>query len=269
MDFFVKFLKGILIGVGNIAPGVSGGALAMIMGLYEDMVGAIGNFLKDIKKNLLFLLPIGLGAGFGVVAFSGVISYFLQNYLTPTAYLFAGLITGTLPVLFRKANKKSFKIGYLIPMLITFAFAIYLVFVGPNFTVENMPTTMEINPFNMGMLVVYGFILAGSIVIPGISGSVILSLLGVYGVILEAIKTLNIVIGIPLAIGLGLGILIFSKLMSFLLKHFYGWTYFAVIGFVIGTIPEFINIKMLGVMSVLFFLIGMTSSYLISRLEKH
>lgn len=272
MEFFVKFLKGILVGVGNIAPGVSGGALALIMGIYEDMVDAVGNFLKDIKKNFLFLLPIGMGAALGIVVFSGIIDYFLESNPTPTAYLFAGLITGTVPVLFRQANKKGFKVGYLVPMLITFACALYLVFAGTGFTVTELPTKMAITPENMLMLVVYGFILAGSIVIPGISGSVLLMLLGVYRIILTAIKTLDIIIIAPTAIGLGLGVLLFAKLMGFLLKRYHGITYYAVIGFVIGSIPEFlpaVAINKSGIFSIVLFIIGMLSSYLISRLEKN
>lgn len=271
MNFLSVFFKGILIGIGNIAPGVSGGALAIIFGLYEGMVDAIGNFFKDIKKNVIFLFPIGLGVGVGIISFSGILKYLMTNFLVPTSFTFAGLITGTLPILFRKANKKGFKKTDIIPMFITFFIALILVFLDNGFADSSMPTEITLTPVNLGLLVLYGFILAGSIVIPGISGSVILMLLGVYGIILEAISTLNLLVCIPVGVGVGIGVLVFSKLMTILMKKYYTITFYAILGFVIGSIPEFfpgLPMNMTGILSVVLFICGLTLSYTVSRLEK-
>lgn len=271
MKFLTDLLKGILIGVGSIAPGVSGGALAMIFGLYEDMVKAVGNFFKDIKKNIFFLLPIGIGVGIGVIGFSNVLKYLLNNYPMPTTFTFAGLIIGTLPVLFKRANKKGFKEIFLLPFILTFAVAVSFVFLETGFDNIEARVDIAMTAGNLLRLAACGFLIAGSLVIPGVSGSVLLMLIGVYGTVLEAVSTLNLYILVPLAAGLGIGVLAFSKLMDYLLDRHYGITYYAVLGFVIGSIPEVItgfSLDLAGFLSVLCLVGGFAVSYCLSRLEK-
>lgn len=134
MKFITNFLKGLLIGVGNIAPGVSGGALAIILGLYEDLIQSVNNFFQDIKRNFLFLLPIGLGVAAGVIGFSNVLYYLFDRYPAPTTFALAGLIVGMLPVFWRKANAKGFKSYYLILLAITLALSLYFTIIETGFT---------------------------------------------------------------------------------------------------------------------------------------
>lgn len=283
MNFLKRVIIGSFIGLGSVAPGVSGGALAMIFGIYGDLVDAVGNFFKNIKKNLLFLIPIGIGVGLSIVIFSGIIKGLFSTYPIQTSFTFAGLITGTLPILFRQANKKGFKKVYIIPFLITLSLAILLVVYDSGFDPANMPTDIALNFRNFMLLIFYGFVLAGSLVIPGISGSVLLALLGAYGIILETASSLkyfykdmdivfhSIGILIPLGIGMGLGVLLFSKMMDYLLHKHYTLTYYAIIGFVVGSIPEFLpqfSINSVGAISIMLFFLGMALSYGISRFEK-
>ena len=236
MAFIISFFKGILIGVGNIAPGVSGGALAIILGLYEDLIHSVNTFFQDIKGNIRFLLPIGLGAAVGIVGFSNVLNYLFDRYPLGTTFTIAGLIVGLLPVFWHKANARGFKSYYFIPFAITLALSIYFFVVETGYTGSS-----PVEELDLMALLWCGFLIAGSIVIPGVSGSVLLILLGVYGVVLKAIATIDIPVPIPLALGLGIGVLFFSKLMGFLLKRYYGITYYAILGFIIGTIPELLK----------------------------
>lgn len=271
MDFLSNVLKGVLIGVGSIAPGVSGGALAMILGLYEKLVYAVGNFFKDIKKNIIFLFPIGLGGGIGVIAFSKILKFLLANYTMPTTYTFAGLIVGTLPVLFKRANKKGFKKSYLIFLVAALALAVSFAFIESGFSADQAAAQIELTGGNIVKLILIGFLIAGSLVIPGISGSVLLMLIGVYTLFLDAVASINVFVLAPIAIGLGIGVLAFSKLMEYMLDRHYGITYYAVIGFLIGSIPEVITgfpSGSTGVLSILLFIVGVITSYYFSKLEK-
>ena len=236
MVFLSSFFKGVLIGVGNIAPGVSGGALAIILGLYEELIHCVNTFFQDIKRNFLFLLPIGLGVAAGIIGFSNVLNFLFDRYPMPTTFALAGLIVGMLPVFWKKANAKGFKIYYLIPLVITLALSLFFFMVETGYTGSSPVQQLDIKA-----LLLCGFLIAGSIVIPGISGSVLLILLGVYGAILNAIATIDIPVLIPLSLGLALGVLVFSKLMGYLLKRYYSITYYAILGFIIGTLPELLK----------------------------
>jgi putative membrane protein len=270
MDFLHSCLKGLLIGIGNIAPGFSGGALAMILGIYEDMLHAVNNFFKDIKKHFLYLLPIGLGAVVGIVGFSNVLKYLLKTYPMPTSFIFAGLIIGTLPVLFKRANKRGFKKSYILPFLITLAVALSFVFIETGYGNVRMAAHAGFSVSALPALISCGFLIAGSIVIPGVSGSVMLMLFGVYGMVLEAISTIDIPVLLPLCIGLGIGVLVFTKLMEYLLKNYYGITYYAILGFVIGAIPEVItgfSWDYAGMLSIVLLLVSFVVSYWFSKYE--
>jgi putative membrane protein len=236
MNFITNFLKGVLIGVGNIAPGVSGGALAIVLGLYEDLIQSVNTFFQDIKKNFLFLLPIGMGAAAGVVGFSNVLHYLFDRHPLPTMFALAGLIVGMLPVFWNKANARGFKSYYLIVLLMALALSLYFSIVETGYNGSS-----PVEQLSITALLWCGFLVAGSIVIPGISGSVLLIHLGVYGAVLKAIATIDIPNLIPLALGLGVGVLVFSKLMGYLLKRYYSITYYAILGFIIGTIPELLK----------------------------
>lgn len=269
MGYLSLFLKGIAIGVGNIAPGVSGGALAMIFGIYEKLVDSVGNFFRDMKKNTLFLIPVGLGAAIGIIGFSKILTILLDTVPMQTTYTFAGLIVGTLPLLFKRANKKGFKKSYIIPFLITLLIALSFVFMEAGFF-SNIQSGGK-DSVGLFTLIIGGFVLAGSLVIPGVSGSVLLMLIGFYADFLEAVSTLDLAILFPMGIGLGAGVLFFSKLMDYLLKEHYGVTYYAVLGFVIGAIPEVItgySLDLVGLISVLFFFAGLAVSLSLSKLEK-
>ena len=119
MKHLINFIKGMLIGIANLIPGVSGGTMAVSMGVYEEIIDSIGNFFKKFKetfvKNMVFLIPIILGAGVGVIAFSKLLDYLLKNHEAYTKFAFMGLILGSIPFIFKKSNELS--ISSLYPIL--------------------------------------------------------------------------------------------------------------------------------------------------------
>lgn len=277
MEYIINFFKGALVGIANIIPGVSGGTMAVITGIYKKLIDIIGNIISHLKswtklkEDLKFLIPIGLGAVIGIVAFSKLLKWLLENHNMPTIYCFLGLIIGSLPLIFKDSNKKGFNIKYIIPFIITLIFMIVLNILGNSVNEENAITEFATTPVNMIKLFGYGFVAAGTMIIPGISGSMVLMIMGVYTAILSAVANLNIIILIPFAIGVGIGIIIVSKIMDILIEKFYGYTYYAILGFIIGSIififPGF-TFNLSGIASIITFAIGFTASYFVSKINK-
>lgn len=275
MKHLINFFKGMIFGIANVIPGVSGGTIAVCTGIYEKLISIIGNFFKNFKKtfkeNMIFLIPIGLGAVIGILAFSRLITYLLETFPMQTNFTFIGLILGSLPLIFKKSNLQGFKKRYIIPGIITFGIGIALTILEIMNVTGTAITSFDMNFGTVISLFLYGFISAASMVIPGISGSFMLLLLGAYTAIMTAISALNIPVLIPFAIGVGLGIIACSKVIDILLAKFYGFTYYAIIGFIIGTLPILypgfaFNIG--GLISIILMIVGFVGSYLLCKLEK-
>ena len=236
----INFIKGFILGIANVIPGVSGGTMAVSMGLYELILSSIGNFFKDIKGNFIKLLPIILGILVAIVSTSKLVTYALTNYKAQTLCLFIGLIFGGVSLIMKKITGKGSKINYLI-FFIIFFFVISL-----NFLKTGL---IEISFTNMGiidylLLLVMGFIASSAMVIPGISGSFILMVLGYYDKIIYTISTItdfsklgsNLLILVPFGIGVIIGIVFMAKLITNLIKKYETKTYFAIMGFVLSSV---------------------------------
>ncbi len=236
----INFIKGFILGIANVIPGVSGGTMAVSMGLYELILSSIGNFFKDIKGNFIKLLPIILGILVAIVSTSKLVTYALTNYKAQTLCLFIGLIFGGVSLIMKKIKGKGSKINYLI-FFIVFFFVISL-----NFLKTGL---IEISFTNMGiidylLLLVMGFIASSAMVIPGISGSFILMVLGYYDKIIYTISTItdfsklgsNLLILVPFGIGVIIGIVFMAKLITNLIKKYETKTYFAIMGFVLSSV---------------------------------
>ena len=276
MIHIINFLKGMIIGIANIIPGLSGGTMAILVGVYEKLISTIGNFFKKFKEtfkeNMIFLVPLGLGMVVGVVAFSKLLEILLKNYTMPTQFAFIGLVLGGLPLIFKNANKEGkFKKKYLIPLIITFIIGLTLSLLEKFGITGAEVSGIDLNPLNIFLLFIYGFIAAGTMVIPGISGSFMLMLLGVYNAILGYVASLNILVLIPFAIGAVAGVLILAKLIDVLLKKYHHGTYYAIIGFVVGAIPALypgFSFNLQGVVSVITLILGFIGAVVFSKLDK-
>lgn len=249
MDHMIfRFLKGILIGLANIIPGVSGGTIAVILGIFDNLINAINNFWRDIKKNLIFLTPIVSGALFSILFFSSVLKFCLWKYSLPTNLFFVGLVFGSIPLIYKKATKNNFNAYHFICAVIATLFVIFI----SNARINNISEISE----NVSLILIIKIFLGGilaaiAMIIPGISGSFIMVLLGLYPTIINAIsnipqcilnlsnKTLLVNTGATIssfALGIFLGIILASRLISVLLDKFYAITYFFILGLVIGSI---------------------------------
>lgn len=264
MSFISGFVKGILIGAGAVAPGLSGGTLAVIFGLYERITDAIANIFKDFRKNVIFFFPIVLGGGVGVLAFSNVMKYLFLNYEVQVKYLFIGLMIGTLPSVFKQANRKGFKKKYILPCIIAFIMTILFI-VLENGGIYVIPESNHSLP----QLVSYGAIIGIGTIVPGISASFVLMYIGAYQIVLEGISNIDFTVLIPVGIGFLTSIIVFAKIISLLFKRFYGYTYYTVLGFVIGSIIVIfpgIAFSFEYLISLLLFVIGFYLSFSISNI---
>mgnify|MGYP000329918170 CR=1 FL=1 len=266
MQFLIGFLQGLALSIGAIAPGVSGGSLAVIFGLYGRITEAIAHVFKNFKENLKFFFPIALGGGIGVLIFSNLITYLFANYSVEVKYLFIGLILGTFPSLFKQANIKGFKYTYLIPFIITLIVTIFFA-VLDNKTIDVAPN------HNQGVLhlLIYGVIIGFGTIIPGISASFILMYIGAYEFVIGSIASLDLPILIPIGTGFVLSIILFAKLINLLFRKVYGYTNYAVLGFTIGSIipifPGF-TIDLRHFIGLMLFIIGILISSFLSGYEK-
>lgn len=242
----ILILKGALIGIANIIPGVSGGTLAITLGLYEKIITTITNFFKDIKNNLKFIISLGLGAGLGLLLVSKIIVLALDNYPLPTNVFFVGLILGGIPILFKKVKYENKTLLNLFIFLLVFVFIMSLSFIKDS---NYIVSFNNMNLFKYLKLFLIGIIAAGTMVIPGISGSFVLITLGYYKPILDTLNTLttfyklefndiinNGLIILIFGIGVLVGILLIAKIIEYLLNKFETKTYYAIIGFVLGSI---------------------------------
>ena len=225
-----NILKGIIIGIGSIAPGVSGGTFAMMLGVYDKITDAIGNFYIDFKSKFMFLCSIGLGIGF-----SRILEYLFVSYEFASKFVFVGIMIGSIPSIYNEAKKKGFRRYYLLPMVLTLLLTIGLAILdNSNVNVD------KITSLSFKDSVFYGGVISLGTIIPGISSSVLLMYAGVYSIILDAIGSIKIDILLPLGLGFVFVTLILSKCINFMFKRYYGWTYFMVLGFVLGSITTLI-----------------------------
>ena len=232
MNGFLNMIKGIFIGAGAIVPGVSSGVLCVIFGIYEKLLDAVLNFFKDIKHNIKFLFPIALGVGIGVLLFSNILNYFLYEFPVQTKSIFIGLILGTIPSLIKEVNEKeTFKPQNVVYLLIALAIGMITVIVENQINIVSNGDKMSIM-----YLVMCGAIMSIGIVVPGVSSTIILMLLGVYSVYLQSVANLYLPVLIPLGIGLVLGSIIVMKITKKLLETHYGKTFYSIIGFTIGSV---------------------------------
>lgn len=252
MTFIMDTIKGIFIGIANIIPGVSGGTIALSMGIYDKLIGAVSNFLKDWKKSLVTLFPILVGCVIGLIGFSFAIEYLLSEHTFVTCMTFIGLILGGLPILIRKLKEKlrgrggSVGLSDILAFVILFAIALLLPYLSSE---EEVLKTLTATPATMVIMFFIGIIASATMVIPGVSGSLVLMILGYYyGIIesintfMEALKSFDIpvltegfLILCPLGIGILLGIFLIAKLITFLFARYGVQTYCAILGLILSS----------------------------------
>ncbi len=265
MDWIVRLLKGILVGIGFITPGLSGGVLAVVFGLYERLMRWLGNLKEQFLKNLLFFLPVGIGGVIGVVAFSAAVDWAFENYRVQAIWLFIGFIAGTFPSLLKTAGKEGRKSWHWLLLA--------LAAVGMFFLMRWMETirSMEVAPSFFSWLL-SGALIGLGVVVPGMSPSNFLIYLGLYEKMTAGISRLDLGVMIPLALGGLVCVLLFAKLVSWLFKKAYAFMYHLILGVVVGSTAAIIpsGARGLGVIAAcaLLFLVGAAISYGLAKLDE-
>ena len=260
MKFLVDVIKGALVGVANIIPGVSGGTMMVSMGIYEKIIGVVNNLFKDIKKSILTLLPLGIGMLLGVAVFSFIIPWCLEVYPFPTSFCFIGLILGGVPAILKPAKEslakegKSISVPHIAAFVFFFALAVGMAAMNET---ETSSANFDLNIGFMIAIFLVGMVAAATMVIPGVSGSLVLMILGFYGGIMASISgfissvlawdwnQILYYVGIlaPFGVGVIVGIFAVAKLIEWLFAKFPSVTYSGILGLIVAS-PIAIVIKM-------------------------
>lgn len=229
-----RFLKGIIVGLGGIAPGLSGSVLLIIFGLYRDTLDALGNLFRNFRKHVLFLLPLVAGMFSGVLLFSKVIDFFLTHYEMPTRFCFLGLILGTLPMVWKEVRKEGFSKGYYGLILLAAAAGTCLFTLNPSL----FP---QVTDPNLLQCICLGVAVAATAIIPGVDPAVFLSTLGFYEMYVRALTEFSLPVLIPMVAGLALGAVGISFVMSLLFRRWYTGTFSVIFGIFLSMVPNMLT----------------------------
>lgn len=236
MKHMINFFKGIVVGIATLVPGVSGGTMAVVLGIYDDLIHAVGSFFEDIKKHTILLFEIGLGGLIALLLFSGLLKSAIDKFPIIMGFLFIGIIFGGLPVLYNKARAEKRNLVDLVFLVI--GFVIVLAMSNESEATTTLATAQGIS--SMIFLFIGGIIIAIALILPGISASFMLLALNLYDVTLGAINNRNIPFLVPLGIGVIVGTLGTAKAIEKLLQKYPSKTYMLILGFVAGSlIPVF------------------------------
>lgn len=283
MNFFKDILRGAMIGIANIIPGVSGGTMMVSMGIYDKIIWAINHIFKEFKSSVKTLLPYGIGMLASIAGLSFCITYFFERFPLQTAFLFIGLIFGGLPVIFGGLKGKRANAGAALLFVVFFALVILLQIFGGDRGVER---ELAVSAGEMGILLIMGVITSATMIIPGVSGSMVLMALGYYTPIIAQIRSFiesltafdmdgllkGFAILIPFGIGVLAGILLVARLIEFLLSRYPLYTYSGILGLVIASpvaVLMGIGVGAVSVpavlVSVLTFAVGFVAAFFLSK----
>ena len=269
-----NFLKGMVMGVANIIPGVSGGTMAVSMGIYDKLLHCVTHVFKELKESVMFLLPIFVGIGAALVGLSFIIEPAFDNFPLQTSCLFIGLIVGGLPAICKKVKGEGIKASYVIPFLLFFALVVGMAAMGEK---EGTAADLSFGLWSVIKLFAVGVIASATMIIPGVSGSMMLLLLGYYNPVISSIKNFitalvafdmqGILQGcgvlVPMGLGIVVGIFAIARLIEIIFEKFPVQAYWAIIGLITASpiaillMGNIVSITVLGVLvSVVTFAVG-------------
>lgn len=264
VDWVIRFLEGILVGVGFITPGLSGGVMAVVFGIYEPLMRFLGNLREKFIKNVVYFLPVGLGGVIGVVAFSAVVDYAFSNHPAQFTWLFIGFIAGTFPSLFKTSGEQGRKSWHWALLVLTA--------MGTWFLMRWLDTIQGVQlESSFSNWLMSGALIGLGVVVPGMSPSNFLIYLGLYQPMAAGIRSLELGVILPLLLGGVLCVLLFARLVAWLFEKYYALMYHLILGIVVGStlviIPAGVRGWGLAVSAGLFFL-GAAISYSLAILDE-
>lgn len=231
MDMVKFVIFGAIVGVANIIPGVSGGTMAVILKIYDRLIETLS--LKNVKKNLPFIIPLGIGAAVGIVLFSKAIEFLLGNYPMATNFTFMGLILGSIPMIFQRARGEKMEAKGMVSFLVALVVMVVIALLKP----AESNAVLALTPLNLLILFGASAISTFAMILPGISGSFVMLVLGVYTTVLTSISGVFTwpidgatwhCVGMLIPVGLGciVGLIFGSKLVDVLIRKQPQATYF-------------------------------------------
>lgn len=261
LGFIKDILKGMVIGIANVIPGVSGGTMMVVMGIYDKLIHVISHFFSEFKKNILFLIPILIGMLIAIFGGSVVIEFLFDRFPFPTTLAFIGLILGGLPLMGKRVKGQKFKVGYLIAFLAFFALVVFMATLGD---AAGREASLNLSFGGILTLFLVGVVAAGTMVIPGVSGSMVLLVLGYYNPIIGTISDFmsalkngdrnamgeSFLILLIFGIGVIAGIVFFAKLIEWIFKRFPMYAYWAIIGLIVASPIAILLMANFGVITV-------------------
>lgn len=247
MNFIKDILKGVVMGIANIIPGVSGGTMAVTMGIYDKMINAVNILFKKFSYSVKVLLPLFIGMALGIIGLSFLIEYLLGEYPLQTNAAFIGLIIGGIPIILSKVKTEKPGVAAIVIFALFFALIVGLQLVSGG---NDDATGITLTSIEIVKLFVVGVIASATMIIPGVSGSMVLMILGYYQPVLATINSTmtalknfdiatvmyGVAILLPFGIGVIVGIFAIAKLIAYLFANFEKLTYYAILG-LIGASP--------------------------------
>ena len=263
LRLLLRFVQGMLIGVGAVLPGISGGVLCVVFGIYKPVMELLGDPLHKFRTHVPKLLPVIVGAGVGFLGVAKILAFFLESYPGPSVCLFIGLIVGMLPSLFREAGEQGRPKGCGLALGIAFALILGLL-IGLNlFSVVITP--------NFGWYLFCGFCLALSVIAPGMSFSTLLMPLGLYTPFVDGLGSLQFGILVPAGIGAIITIICLARAVDALFDRFYPYAFHAIIGVVLAAtlmivpVDSFTASPMAAVVNVICLVVGVAAALALDR----
>ena len=285
MELVKKILRGMLIGVANVIPGVSGGTMMVSMGIYDTIILCITHLFSQFKRSVKTLLPYLLGMLLGIFALAGLLGFLFDHYPLPTNTAFIGLILGGLSPLIRKIERRKINFGCVVAFAAFFGLIIWMACMGPVQNAESVTTSAG----QMLILLVMGAIASATMIIPGVSGSMVLMLLGYYTPVINALNSFKtavfsadfaamvqpLLVLLPFGIGVVAGIFGVAKAIEWLIQRFPTLTYCGVLGLVLAS-PVAILIRAdlagttigMAIISAITFAVGFVGAWLLDKGSK-
>lgn len=287
-----NFFHGVCMGTFEVVPGISGGTLAVLLNIYDKLIMSVSHIKDDFKNSVKYLIPIVLGMVFGIFTFSYVILFLDKNYPMETNFLLLGLIVGLIPMILSRAVGSKIKVLNTLPFFAMFAFMIFIICMSLT-AGSNSSIITDVDMFEFVKLIFVGALSSFCLLLPGCSGTMIMLVFGVYYSVMNAIHSFNILLLLPVGIGIIVGLLCGSKAVEFFFNKFPKATYFGILGLIVGSaispclgylrsVVTIVNNTSLttdnmsnanyfilhGVISVIVLIFGMTFSYLFTKKTK-
>ncbi len=233
-------LKGMFIGGTMLIPGVSGGTMAIVLGVYQKLLHAVANIRKDFKSSILVLLPFALGGVAGAMLLASPIEKLMLTFPLPVMYFFIGSVAGGVPLLLRKAfageNKRSFKLKDVAAIVLGIAVTLVFSVIPENI----LDLSGSSGVLSFVLFFVIGTVCSLTLMLPGISTSYMLLVLGVINTVYKAFETLDVLVLLPMVLGALFGMLLFSKLIESQLARHPRTSFLTIFGFIIGSVVQLV-----------------------------